>query len=81
MAGRVRAIQSRCRISTAHPQRHRLLGHHSDLVVALFTGNITDILIGLYYVGPLALGILFSVIGLILETVIGPQTATVAVSD
>jgi putative peptide zinc metalloprotease protein len=38
-----------------------------DLVIALFTGNIADILIGVYYVVPLALGVLFSAIGLILE--------------
>ena len=38
-----------------------------DLVTALFAGNLADILIGLYYVGPLALGILFSSIGLVLQ--------------
>ncbi len=45
----------------------------SDLVVALFTGNLTDILIGIYYVGPLVLGLVFSVLGLILETLSSPS--------
>lgn len=40
----------------------------SDLVVALFIGDTTDILIGVYYVGPLVLGVAFSVLGLLLET-------------
>lgn len=38
-----------------------------DLVIALFTGNAAQIAIGIYYVGPLALGILFSTLGLLLE--------------
>lgn len=33
-----------------------------DLVIALFTGNVTDVLIGIYYVGPLVLGLFFSTV-------------------
>lgn len=52
-----------------------------DLVLALFTGNVTDVLIGIYYVGPLVLGLFFSTVGLILEAVLGatgrsPDTTT-----
>jgi putative peptide zinc metalloprotease protein len=42
-----------------------------DLVVALFTGNLTDVLIGVYYVGPLIMGLFFSTLGLLLELVLG----------
>ena len=45
----------------------------SDLVIALFTGNVAEILIGIYYVGPLVLGLVFSVLGLILETLSSPS--------
>jgi len=39
-----------------------------DLVIALCTGSVTDILIGIYYVGPLIIGLACSVLGLVLET-------------
>ncbi|MCK0515685.1 hypothetical protein [Williamsia sp. DF01-3] len=39
-----------------------------DLVIALFNGNPAQIAIGLYYVGPLALGLIFSTLGLLLES-------------
>jgi hypothetical protein len=39
-----------------------------DLITALFTGNVVEILIGVYYIAPLALGAVFSLVGLLLET-------------
>ncbi|MDL5159008.1 hypothetical protein [Actinomycetospora termitidis] len=39
-----------------------------DLVVALFAGNVVDILVGLYVVVPFALGLLASLVGLAVET-------------
>lgn len=44
-----------------------------DLVLALFTGNPAEIAIGAYYIAPTVLGLLFSTLGLILETVHQPQ--------
>ena len=43
-----------------------------DLVQALLTGSATDLLIGLYYVVPLALGVGVSALGLLLETAWAP---------
>ena len=39
---------------------------------ALLTGSATDLLIGLYYVVPLALGVGVSALGLLLETAGAP---------
>lgn len=41
----------------------------SDLVFALFAGNPAEMIIGLYYIIPVALGIIVSAIGLVLQTV------------
>ncbi|MHA4855048.1 hypothetical protein L1080_036920 [Rhodococcus sp. MSC1_016] len=38
-----------------------------DLLRALFTGNPAEILIGVYLVGPFLLGLLFSIVGLVIE--------------
>lgn len=38
-----------------------------DMIVALFSGNIGDILLGLYVSVPFALGVLFSIVGLCIE--------------
>ncbi|GAF45567.1 hypothetical protein [Rhodococcus wratislaviensis] len=38
-----------------------------DLLRALFTGNPAEIVIGVYLVGPFLLGILFSIVGLVIE--------------
>jgi putative peptide zinc metalloprotease protein len=40
------------------------------LVVNLFSGGVAEIALGIYYVAPVTLGIVFSVIGLLMETVI-----------
>ncbi|AKK29450.1 hypothetical protein AB431_25360 [Mycobacterium sp. EPa45] len=40
------------------------------LVVNLFSGGVAEIVLGLYYIAPVTLGILFSAAGLLLETVI-----------
>lgn len=44
-----------------------------DLVIALFAGNPAEIALGVYYIGPVALGLLLSTLGLILETRYQPQ--------
>ena len=49
-----------------------------DLLVALFRGNLADVLIGVYLVGPLMLGIGVSILGLILESVVTAEPAPVA---
>lgn len=52
-----------------------------DLIVALFHGTIIDILLGIYYVAPIAVGIVLSTLGLVLETVIGAATRAPAGGD
>jgi putative peptide zinc metalloprotease protein len=37
-----------------------------ELVISLFTGSITDIIVGIYYVAPLTIGIILSALGLFL---------------
>jgi len=49
-----------------------------DLTLALLGGDLTDILIGVYLVGPLLLGTLFSALGLLLESVLKPPAVTAA---
>lgn len=51
-----------------------------DLIVALFTGNLADILIGVYLVGPLVLGIVVSSFGLVLESVVTAEPEPAPVS-
>lgn len=56
----------------------------SDLIVSLFTGNVLEVALGVYFVGPLTIGIVFSTIGLILETVMGTEAtpdSALAVAD
>lgn len=48
----------------------------ADLIIALFSGNVFDIALGLYYVAPIALGVLLSFAGLILEPILGAAHAT-----
>ncbi|MCD2196167.1 hypothetical protein LQ327_22600 [Actinomycetospora endophytica] len=43
-----------------------------DLVAALFTGNVTDIVVGVIVVGPVVLGLLVSSLGLVLEVLLDP---------
>ncbi len=43
-----------------------------DLIIDLLTGNPAEMLLGIYYVGPLLLGVLFSTAGLLLDTLHTP---------
>jgi len=44
-----------------------------DLIRSLFAGNPAEVLLGLYVVVPVAVGVLFSTIGLVLEVLAKPQ--------
>lgn len=48
----------------------------ADLVRALFAGSVTDIIIGVVLVGPLALSVLLSTLGLLLEVALPSENAT-----
>ncbi|MCV7169254.1 hypothetical protein H7I41_04855 [Mycobacterium manitobense] len=48
----------------------------ADLIIALFSGNPFDIVLGLYYVAPIALGLFLSMAGLIVEPILGAAQAT-----
>ena len=45
------------------------------MITSLFDGNPAEILLGLYVVVPFALGLLFSVVGLIGEMAAAPSTS------
>lgn len=49
-----------------------------DLVISLFAGNVVEIALGVYYIGPLALGMVLSVVGLLLETLAADRPAQAA---
>lgn len=38
-----------------------------DLIISLFTGSPTDIIVGIYYIAPITIGIVLSAVGLLLE--------------
>jgi hypothetical protein len=44
-----------------------------DLIIDLLTGNPAEMALGIYCVGPLILGVLFSTAGLLLETLLTPS--------
>jgi hypothetical protein len=48
----------------------------SDLIISLFTGSATDIIVGIYYVAPLIIGIILSALGLLLEPLLAMLTPT-----
>ncbi|ROP28068.1 zinc metalloprotease [Couchioplanes caeruleus] len=47
----------------------------SDLVIALFTGNVAEIAVGILLVAPVVAGMLFSTLGLLLEVALSQDVA------